>query len=85
MARVDKDDMTTLRPASDSNATAASALDDIQIEAVAYAINNAANCGQYDVIFQEEMRSNTKSELTGKGYTLAAASQLDRGTVISWK
>ena len=85
MARVDKDHMTTLYPASDSKTTATTALDDIQLEAVAYAINNAANCGQLNVLFQEPLRDNTISELTSKNYEMQAAGGTERGTIISWK
>lgn len=85
MAKVDKDHMTTLRTAAESKTTADTALDDTQVEAVAYAINSAANCGEYKVTFQEVLRENVKTQLDGKGYDLKTASQLDRGTIISWK
>ena len=85
MALVEKDEMTTLRTASDSKATAANSLDDIQTKAVAYAINSAANCGEYTTIFQEVIRPNVKSELLEKGYVLTPAPELNKGTIISWK
>ncbi len=87
MARVDREHMTTLRTAAESRATAASALDDVQLEAAAYAINNAANCGQYNILFQEEMRPNTKQQLESKGYELQVdnVTELKKTTLISWK
>lgn len=88
MALVDKDDMTTLFPASDSKATAQSAEDDIQLKAVAFAINSAANTGQLRVIFQEEIRPNVKTQLKSNGYELDSVpgtAKADGQTVISWK
>ena len=88
MALVDKDDMTTLFPASDSKATAQSAEDDIQLKAVAFAINSAANTGQLRVIFQEEIRPNVKTQLENNGYKLdpvPGTAKADSQTVISWK
>lgn len=88
MALVDKDDMTTLFPASSSKTTAQSAEDDIQLKAVAFAINSAANTGQLRVIFQEEIRPNVKTQLENKGYKLdpvPGTAKADSQTVISWK
>ena len=87
MSRVDKDHMTTLRPASDSKATAATALQEIQMDAVAYAINNAANCGQLSIIYQEPLLKETEDELIAKGYTLRVdgVSATERSTLIIWK
>ena len=87
MALVDKDDMTTLRPASDSRATAQTAEQDIQLKALAYAINNAANCGQTNVIFQEKILDVNIDELKSKGYTIRQdrfVSSTERSTLIEW-
>lgn len=84
MGKVPKDEMIVLHTAAESKSTATNAEDDTQLQAVAYAINSAANCGQLSVIFQEELRPNVESQVTGKGYTIKSASQLDRGVVISW-
>lgn len=70
MSIVEKGDMTTLRPASQSAETAASALDDIQLMAVAYAINNAANTGEYRAIFQDKLRPFVIDQLKANGYTI---------------
>ena len=87
MALVEKDEMTTLRPASESKSTAETALDDIQLQAVAYAINSAANTGELRVIFQETLSDKVKDELESNGYELkdAGIASKERGTVISWK
>jgi len=85
MALVDKDDMIKLRTAEESRATAQTAEHDIQIKAVAYAINNAANCGQDNIIFQEILRQDVASELKSKGYELSYVPETERGVLISWK
>lgn len=85
MALVEKDEMTTLRPAADSKATAETAEHDIQIKAVAYAINQAANCGQDSIVFQEIIRKDVADELVSKGYALRQVPPTERGTLISWK
>lgn len=87
MALVDKDHMTILRPASEAKSTAETAEDDIQLMALAHAINSASNCGEYRTVFQENIRAKNKEELESKGYTLRAAGIADseRGTIISWK
>ena len=87
MARIAKDDMTTLRTATESKTTAETALYDVQLQAVAYQINNAANCGELRVIFQEILRDDVREELESKGYELkdAGIADAERGTVISWK
>ena len=79
--------MTTLRPASDSRATAQTAEQDIQLKALAYAINNAANCGQTNVIFQEKILDVNIDELKSKGYKIRQdrfVSSTERSTLIEW-
>lgn len=87
MALVDKDHMTELRPASDAKSTAETAADDVQLMALAHAINSASNCGEYRTVFQENISAENKKELESKGYVLKAAGIADseRGTIISWK
>lgn len=87
MNLVEKDKMTELYPAAQSRQTAATAEDDIQLKAVAYAINSAANTGQLRVIFQEPLRENVKSQLEGNGYTIKyiSAAREEQQALISWK
>ena len=87
MSLVDKDQMTILRSAADSKATAESAEKDIQIKAVAYAINEAANTGLTRVIFQGVLLPETKQELESQGYTLqnVGAAHPENRTLIDWK
>lgn len=89
MSLVSKDDMTKLRSAADSRSTSSSAEDDIQVQAVAYAINQSANTGLYEVMFQEKLRDNVKSQLESKGYTIRYvdnnAYDMKHHALISWK
>lgn len=87
MNLVDKDHMTELYTAAQSRQTAATAEDDIQLKAVAYAINSAANTGQLRVIFQETLRPNVIEQLEGSGYTIQylSAAREDQQALISWK
>lgn len=86
MGLVDKNDMTTLYPASSSKSTAESAEDDIQLKAVAYAINSAANTGQMKVTFQEHLREAVKIQLKSKGYEVkpSGIAVKDSSYIISW-
>lgn len=70
MSQVKRDEMTILRSASDAAATATSAEDDIQLQSVAYCINEASNTGLYRTVFQQPLRDSVKSQLEAKGYTI---------------
>lgn len=70
MARIDRDDMTTLHPASECAQVASTAEDDIQLSAVAYLINNAANTGLYKAEFLQKLRPAVKEQLESNGYKL---------------
>lgn len=87
MSLVNKEDMTKLRPASEARSTAETAEDEIQLMAVAYAINNASNTGQYKVQFQEQLRDATKSALESNGYRILFLGDVyneERHSVIYW-
>ena len=87
MAQVDKDHMTELRSASDSLATAQDAEKDVQLKAVAFAINSAANTGETQAVFQGVLLPEVKSELESKGYKVGNYNSVDttRSCLISWK
>ncbi len=86
MSLVEKDEMTTLFSASESNANAKTAEDAIQLKAVAYAINSAANTGLFRVVFQEILRPAVKAELENKGYSIVpiGVADPDKHTLIEW-
>lgn len=41
-----------------------------QLKSVANAINQAANCGEHEVVWEHKMLDSVKAELEGKGYTV---------------
>lgn len=88
MSLVNKDEMTALRPASEARSTAQTAEDEIQLMAVAFAINQASNTGEYRVEFQEQLRDAVKSELESNGYKIIFLGDVynkERHAIISWK
>lgn len=88
MTLVNKDEMIKLRSASDSRATAQTAEKDIQLQAIAYAINTAANTGLFSTIYQSPLLDGVKEELEGKGYVVRFVNnnsmQKEHHTLISW-
>lgn len=87
MSYVEKDDMTTLRTAAQSLETSQTSEDTVQLKAVAYEINSAANTGSTRIFFQDPLRGATKAELESKGYTIKTykSAQPEGQTVISWE
>lgn len=87
MNLIPKDQMTELFTAAQSRQTATTAEDDIQLKAVAFAINSAANTGQFRVIFQEPLREAVKDQLEGSGYVIQyiSAAKENQQALISWK
>lgn len=87
MSLVPKDEMTTLRSASDSRDTAETAEKEIQLKAVAFAINSAANTGEFRTVFQGTLIDDVRSELESNGYELkdCGSINVDSKVVISWK
>ena len=88
MALVEKDEMTTLRTAAQSRETAEGAEKDIQLKAVAYAINQAANTGETRVVFQNVLLDEVEAELLSHGYAISYnfnETYPQKQPVISWK
>ena len=65
---IDKDEMTTLIPASTAKTQAASALSAQEEASVAFEINNAVNTGEYSVRINHELSSTLITKLTGSSY-----------------
>lgn len=86
MSYVEKDDMTTLRTAAESLETSQTSEDEVQLKAVAYQINTAANTGSTKIFFLDPLREATKSALESKGYTIKnyEGAKPEGQTVISW-
>ena len=70
MALIPIDELQTLKAASDVKTTASNAEADQQEQAIAYLINTAANCGQYDVSYNGKLIDSVKTKLESKGYTI---------------
>lgn len=70
MALIPMDELQTLKNASDVKTTADTAEADQQEQAIAYLINTAANCGQYDVAYNGKLIDSVKTKLEAKGYTI---------------
>ena len=68
MALIPRDKLTELIPAVDAKSTADSAIDEINLQIVAAAINNAANTGEYKTLIQGEVTQATLDQLSEKGY-----------------
>lgn len=89
MSLVKHDEMTILRPASASASTAETAEDDIQLASVAYLINQAANTGSYEAVFQDTLRPNVKAQLESNGYTIKFinnnAYNMEHHSLIIWR
>lgn len=88
MSLVNKDDMTTLRSASEAAATAKTAEEDQQLLAVAFAINHASNTGLYRVVYQSKLLDATVQALESNGYTIkyfGDAYDAERQAIISWQ
>lgn len=85
MNLVERTDMDKLISAYAAATTAITAEDDVQLKAVAYAINSAANTGQFRTLFQEKLRPNVKDELESNGYKLTPVGDVHaRKVIISW-
>lgn len=65
---IDKDDMTTLIPASTAKSQAGAALATHEEASVAFEINNAVNTGEYSVRINHELSSTLMTKLTGSSY-----------------
>ena len=89
MSLVPKEDMDKLRTASQSAETAATAELDVQLKAIAYQINTAANTGQNRAVFQEKLVPGVKEELESKGYKVEFNHNnpydKENQTLISWE
>lgn len=70
MALIPMDELQTLKSKDDVKAVAETAEADQQEQAIAYLINTAANCGQYDVTYNGKLIDSVKTKLENQGYTI---------------
>ena len=82
------DELQTLKAASAVNTVANTAEADQQEQAIAYLINSAANCGQFDVTYNGKIIESVKTKLENDGYTITydvALMNAEDIAHISWK
>ena len=85
MALIEIGKLNELVSASSAKSTSDSAVDDINLQQVAYAINSAANTGQTEVVVMTPLTDNTLTQLEANGYTVVyKKSGAELTTVISW-
>ncbi len=70
MALIPIDELQQLKAAATVKTVAETAEADQQEQALAYLINTAANCGQYDVTYNGKLIDSVKTKLEGQGYTI---------------
>ena len=88
MALIPMDELQQLKAASAVKTVANTAEADQQEQAIAYLINTAANCGQYDVTYNGKIIDSVKTKLTNQGYTITydiALMNAEDIAHISWK
>ena len=88
MALIPIDELQTLKAASAVKTTANTAEADQQEQAIAYLINTAANCGQYEVSYNGKIIDSVKTKLENQGYTITydiAVMNANDIAHISWK
>ena len=88
MALIPMDELQQLKAASDVKTVANTAEADQQEQAIAYLINTAANCGQYDVAYNGKIIDSVKTKLEGQGYPITydiARVNSEDIARISWK
>ena len=88
MALIPMDELQQLKAAAAVKTTANTAEADQQEQAIAYLINTAANCGQYEVTYNGKLIDSVKTKLTSKGYTITYdIAKMNPSDIahISWK
>lgn len=70
MALIPMEELQQLKAASAVKTVASTAEADQQEQAIAYLINTAANCGQYDVTYNGKIIDSVKTKLENQGYTI---------------
>ena len=85
MGLIQRDSLNILLPAAEAQSVASTAIDELNLQQVAYAINSAANTGELRTVIMSSMTDNTISELEAKGYKIEhKISGAEKTTVVSW-
>ena len=88
MALIPMDELMTLKAASAVKTVASTAAADQQEKEIAYAINTAANTGEYDVAYNGKIIDSVKTKLESNGYKVTydiARMNAEDIAHISWK
>lgn len=75
MSLIPREELTTLKPASDVRNVADSAYEIHEEMSVAHDINTAANLGEKSITIVRKLSENLESKLKAKGYTITTASE----------
>lgn len=75
MSLIPREELTTLKPASDVRNVADSAYEIHEEMSLAHDINTAANSGEKSITIVRKLSENLKSKLKAKGYTITTASE----------
>lgn len=75
MSLIPREELTTLKPASDVRNVADSAYEIHEEMSVAHDINTAANSGEKSITIVRKLSENLESKLKAKGYTITTASE----------
>lgn len=75
MSLIPREELTTLKPASDVRNVADSAYEIHEEMSVAHDINTAANSGGKSITIVRKLSENLESKLKAKGYTITTASE----------
>lgn len=75
MSLIPREELTTIKPASDVRNVADSAYEIHEEMSVAHDINTAANSGEKSITIVRKLSENLESKLKAKGYTITTASE----------
>ena len=75
MSLMPREELTTLKSASDVRNVADSAYEIHEEMSVAHDINTAANSGEKSITIVRKLSENLESKLKAKGYTITTASE----------
>lgn len=64
------DELTELKPASAVAAVSSEAVSILERQSVACAINQAANCGEHQIVWSHDLSDQLMQELKNNGYQL---------------
>lgn len=67
---VPRDEMNVLHAASELQTVAATSAEDAQKASIAYSLNNAANTGEYVVVWIGALLDSVKEAIEDEGYTI---------------